>query len=284
MKTVFKSLFVLIIMSLIAVSCSRTSDEPTLPENELKDLVKIKEFTNDTHIIELYSAGGTTTLGYNDLKLRIKNKSTNQYEKSAAVSWTPLMHMGMMTHSAPKSPVTKLTNEGSLYAGYIVFQMPQNTSDFWDLTVNYTVAGNSYSATTAIDVPVSSKVKVASFVGSDDVKYVMALVEPKSPKVAVNDFVVGVWKMQDMMNFPVADGYTVKLDPRMTGMGNHSSPNNVDAKQNAPGQLYSGKLSLTMTGYWKINLQLAKPDGSVVKGEEVTPSNPASSLYFEIEF
>lgn len=72
--------------------------------------------------------------------------------------------------------------------------------------------------------------------------------------------------MQDMMNFPVVDGYTVKLDPRMPSMGNHSSPNNVNATQSAAGKLYNGKLLLTMTGYWKLNIQLAKPDGTVVKG------------------
>ena len=42
--------------------------------------------------------------------------------------------------------------------------------------------------------------------------------------------------------------------------------------------------SLTMTGYWKINLQLAKADGTVVKGEQITDTVTESSIYFEIEF
>ncbi len=96
--------------------------------------------------------------------------------------------------------------------------------------------------------------------------------------------VIGVWKMQDMMNFPVVDGYSVKIDPRMPSMGNHSSPNNVNATQVAAGDLYNGKLSLTMTGYWKINLQLAKSDGTVVKGETIADAVTESSIFFEIEF
>ena len=120
--------------------------------------------------------------------------------------------------------------------------------------------------------------------GTDNVKYVVAMIDPKSPKVAVNDMTVGVWKMQDMMNFPIVDGYTVKIDPRMPGMGNHTSPNNVDATQILAGRMYKGKLSLTMTGYWKINLQLAKADGTVVKGEPITDAVSASSIYFELEF
>ena len=39
-----------------------------------------------------------------------------------------------------------------------------------------------------------------------------------------------------------------------------------------------------MTGYWKLNLQLLKPDGTVVKGEDVNDANPSSSIYFELEF
>lgn len=70
----------------------------------------------------------------------------------------------------------------------------------------------------------------------------------------------------------------------MPGMGNHGSPNNVNLTQSGADKVYKGKLSLTMTGYWKINLQLANPAGTVLKGEEVTTANEGSSIYFEVEF
>ncbi|MCY1554953.1 hypothetical protein D9M68_915670 [compost metagenome] len=66
-------------------------------------------------------------------------------------------------------------------------------------------------------------------------------------------------------------------------MGNHSSPNNVDLTSGTT-EFYEGKLSLTMTGYWKINLQLEAPDGRILKGEAVTESHEASSIFFEVEF
>ena len=50
------------------------------------------------------------------------------------------------------------------------------------------------------------------------------------------------------------------------------------------GGLYDGKLSLTMTGYWKINLQLANTEGTILKGEEITETVTASSIFFEINF
>ena len=285
MKFSLKIFVAFVALSIFLFSC-RTSDDPVTPPsvNELEGLVKVKEFSNDTHTIELYTVTGTTQLGYNDLKFRIKNKSSNQYEKNASVNWSPVMHMTSMSHSGPKSSITKVTPDGTLYTGYLVFQMPQNATEYWDLKFDYSINGTAYTATTVVDVPDSAKRRVNSFLGSDNTKYIVAYIEPRTPKVAVNDMTLGVWKMQDMMTFPVVDGYTVKIDPRMPGMGNHGSPNNVNATQTSPGKLYNGKLSLTMTGYWKINLQLANAAGTVLKGEEVTDQNPASSLFFEIEF
>ena len=285
MKFSLKIFVAFVALSIFLISC-RTSDDSVTPPsvNELEGLVKVKEFSNDTHTIELYTVTGTTQLGYNDLKFRIKNKSSNQYEKNASVNWSPVMHMTSMSHSGPKSSITKVTPDGTLYTGYLVFQMPQNATEYWDLKFDYSINGTAYTATTVVDVPDSAKRRVNSFLGSDNTKYIVAYIEPRTPKVAVNDMTLGVWKMQDMMTFPVVDGYAVKIDPRMPGMGNHGSPNNVNATQTSAGKLYNGKLSLTMTGYWKINLQLANAAGTVLKGEEVTDQNPASSLFFEIEF
>lgn len=285
MKFSLKIFVAFVALSIFLISC-RTSDDPVTPPsvNELEGLVKVKEFSNDTHTIELYTVSGTTQLGYNDMKFRIKNKSNNQYEKNATVNWNPVMHMTSMSHSGPKSSITKVTPDGTLYTGYLVFQMPQNATEYWDVKFDYSINGTAYTATTVVDVPDSAKRRVNSFLGSDNTKYIVAYIEPRTPKVAVNDMTLGVWKMQDMMTFPLVDGYTVKIDPRMPGMGNHGSPNNVNATQTSPGKLYNGKLSLTMTGYWKINLQLANAAGTVLKGEEVTDQNPASSLFFEIEF
>lgn len=70
----------------------------------------------------------------------------------------------------------------------------------------------------------------------------------------------------------------------MPGMGNHSSPNNVDLTFDATSKMYKGKLSLTMTGYWKINLKLMNAADEILKGENVTEENESSSLFFEIEF
>ena len=281
MKNIIKNTIAILAVAISLVSCSNNDTIATI--DELDGVSKFKEITNTTHTIELY-AHTTVAQGYNEIKLRIKNNATNQYEKNAVVTWNPIMHMTMMTHSCPKSAIEKITTDGTLYEGYIVFQMPQNTTEYWDLTINYTIDGSSFTATTVIDVPASTERNVNTFTGADGVKYIVVLAAPHHPKVALNDMIVGIYKMQDMMNFPVVDGYTLKIDPRMPSMGNHSSPNNVNPFQILSGDLYSGKMALTMTGYWKINLQLISPTGVVVKGEEISDTVLGSSIYFDFEF
>ncbi|HBC03099.1 MAG TPA: hypothetical protein DC015_02610 [Aequorivita sp.] len=100
----------------------------------------------------------------------------------------------------------------------------------------------------------------------------------------MNDLQAVLYKMESMMSFPIVENNRITVDPRMPGMGNHSSPNNEDLTYTTATKMYDGKLSLTMTGYWKINLKLMNSSGETLKGEDVTVANPESSLYFELEF
>jgi len=273
---------VLMLISFGITSCSNDSENTQV--NELGNLKKIQEFTNATHSIELYGTKSTLMQGHNEVFLRIKDLTTQQYIENASLNWLPLMHMTMHTHSCPYSPITKVANKQTLYKGDIVFQMAQNESEYWDLKIDYQINGEEYSMTQVIDVPASPKRNVTSFLGTDGKRYIIALIEPSQPRVALNEMIVGVYYRENMMSFPVQDGYTVKIDPRMPGMGNHGSPNNIHLTQSQAGDVYKGKLSLTMTGYWKINLQLANAAGDILKGEEITEENEASSIFFEVEF
>lgn len=285
MKNYIKIVFALWAMAFSILSC-RSSDTDDLTENpsEIADFKKVTEVANETHIVELYSKTGTTKLGYNELAVRIKNKATNEYEKNVTANWMPLMHMTSMAHSCPKSALQKTGTGATLLSGYIVFQMPGNATEYWDLKIDYSIGANTYSVITPLNIAPETRKSVSVFTGTDNVKYVLAHIAPETPKVAINDWTVGVWKMQDMMNFPVVDGYTVHVDPRMPAMGNHGSPNNAAATQAGTGKLYNGKVSLTMTGYWKLNLRLANANGAILKGDEVTDAAPASSIFFELDF
>lgn len=273
----------ILFLAISSFSCSSDDDSSSIPIDETSGLHKIQEIANDTHVIELFSSTGSLLQGYNRISLRIKDKKTNNYITDAKISWTPLMHMAMMKHSCPKSEVEK-KDKKTIYEGDIIFQMAQNETEYWELTITYEINNVSYAATDKINVPASSKRTVSSFKGSDGNNYVIAYIASLSPKVAVNDMTVGIYKMKDMMTFEAVNNFKIKIDPRMPSMGNHGSPNNTDLLQSETNGFYKGKLSLTMTGYWKINLQVLNADNEVLKGEAVTADNPSSSLYFEIEF
>ncbi|HUH26054.1 MAG TPA: hypothetical protein VLY87_05470 [Flavobacterium sp.] len=280
MKAILKKLFAAVLLLVFVTSC--TNDDDATPIAETHNLKKIQELENTDHIVELYTENTRLEQGFNTISLKIKDKKTNVFIENASVNWLPMMHMTTMQHSCPYSEVQK-TSGSTFYKGYIVFQMAQNETEYWSLTINYTINDTKYTVSDKIQVFPSNKQRVKTFVGTDNAKYVVALHEPLAPKVAVNDISMALFKMEDMMRFSVVDDYTIKIDPRMPSMGNHGSPNNVHLTQGTDG-FYHGKLSLTMTGYWKINLQVLNKENQVLKGEEVTAEHSESSLYLEIEF
>ncbi len=196
----------------------------------------------------------------------------------------PVMHMTSMMHSCPKSTIIK-TDDATVYTGYSVFQMPGNADEYWELNFEYTIAGQTFEATERVEVkaPSDGKKRVATFTGADEKRYIIAMM-PMEPEVKINDFSAMVFTMENMMLFPSVANYSVSIDPRMPSMGNHSSPNNENLNYDTASGMYKGKLSLTMTGYWKINLKLMNEADEVLKGEDITEENEASSLYFELEF
>lgn len=272
-----------LLVILTFTSCS-DDDDNMESINEVVALMLVQEFTNETHIVELYTQSGNFTQGYNNITLRIRDKVSNQFIQNASITWTPMMHMTSRMHSCPNSDVIKVTERETIYTGYIIFQMPENSNEGWDLTINYMVDNLEYAVISDISVPMSERQVVSVFMGADDVKYILALVGPESPEVAVNDMIVGLYKMESMMSFPLVEDFMIKLDPRMPSMSSHTSPNNEDLFYNDVSEMYNGKLSLTMTGYWKLNLMLYNANNELLKGEEVSGTIESSSLYLELEF
>lgn len=279
MKFQLKNIIAVIVIALSLSCCTTENDNVS---DELSGFTKFKEITNATHTIELYSQM-TVQQGYNTIAMKIKDNKTGFYIKDAAITWLPLMHMSMMSHSCPNSTVSKMGTSGTVYSGTIVFQMASNSTEYWDLKIDYSSNATSYTVTSVLNVPASARQRVTTFTGSDNVNYVLAYAEPTNPKVAVNDIAVSLYKMNSMTSFSTVDNYTIKIDPRMPSMGNHGSPNNVDLTQSTD-NLYHGKMALTMTGYWKINLQILNASSTVLKGEAISDTVPSSSLYLEVEF
>ena len=284
LKMKFRHVLLNLCIAVFAVSCSTDDNNNTPIINEIKGLLKVQEITNATHTIEVFNTAGDFKTGYNNVSIRIKDNATSNYIKNATLSWMPMMQMPTMQHSCPKSEIAKTVGKETVYEGFIIYQMTNVDGSGWSLTVNYSIDGTDYTASDDIVVLQSEKQNTTSFMGSDDNRYIIAMIEPYKPKIAINNLKVGLFKMESMMTFPVVENYTITLDPRMPGMGNHSSPNNTDLSYNDEDYMYYGDLSLTMTGYWVLNLKLINDQDAILKGEDVTETNEKSSLYLELEF
>ena len=278
-----KYIIPILFITLFLTSCSSDDDEPTIV-SEVENLFKIQEITNATHTIELFSKNGEFTTGYNAISMRLKDNETDSYVENASLSWMPMMQMPNMQHSCPKSTITKALGKDTVFEGFIIYQMTNIDGTGWTLNLEYSIDDIDYTASSAIIVNQSDNQNVTSFMGSDQSRYVVALIEPNNPIIGINELMVGVYKMETMMAFPEVTNYTIALDPRMPGMGNHSSPNNTDLNYNMADQLYHANLSLTMSGYWVLNLKLINDQDEVLKGEDVTEDNEQSSFYLELEF
>ncbi|TYB77148.1 hypothetical protein [Bizionia myxarmorum] len=280
-----KYILPILLISIFTTACSEDDINDIVPiVSEIEGLTKVQELSNATHTIELFNDSGRFYTGYNTISIRIKDNATNSFVENATINWMPVMQMPTMAHSCPKTNPTKASGKDTVYTGNIIYQMAMEDGSGWSLTVNYTIDEVEYSVTNDITVMQNDDQNVASFMGSDDKRYIVAMVKPLKPIIGNNELVVGVYQMETMMSFPVVENFSLKLDPRMPGMGNHSSPNNTDLTYNSSDKLYHANLSLTMTGYWVLNLQLLNGEGTVLKGESVTTDNVQSSLYLELEF
>ncbi|MCO5231223.1 MAG: hypothetical protein M9958_08710 [Chitinophagales bacterium] len=277
---ILKSISILMLI-FIAMSCKKDDIKIEKP-NELDGLKLVQSIQNDPFIIDLYTTSGKLEQGYNEIFFTVKDVEGNLIENVES-TWSPLMHMMDKNHACPYSPISLVPNSKTLHKGYIVFQMAGNETEYWDLSFNLIVQESPYTVSGKINVLPTLKKRVTTFTGSDGKKYVLAMVQPNLPKEGLNEMTALLYKMENMMMFSPVSNYTINIDPRMPSMGNHSSPNNVNLTQKSS-LFYEGKVAFSMTGYWKINLQVLNESSEVLKGEAVTDENESSSIYFEVEF
>ncbi|MCK9481749.1 MAG: FixH family protein [Bacteroidia bacterium] len=268
--------------SILLTSCKKENmTEQPKSTNEVQGLKLVSTLENNTHKINLYTLNGKFSMGYNSVFFQIKN-TDGSLVKNATATWQPMMHMMKKSHSCPSSSIKKKAGATSTYQGSIVFQMASNDQEYWELTVNYTIDGKEYSATDTIVVEAVTNRVVSVFKGSDNISYIIALVEPSQPKIGMNAMKAVLYKMVDMNAFELVQGFKINIDPRMPDMGNHSSPNNINLIED--NEMYVGSVNFTMTGFWRISLMVYDSSDDLIKGEEVTIDNPNSSLFFEVGF
>lgn len=199
--------------------------------------------------------------GFNKVYFFLTDSITGKPVTNADINLTPVMDMGMKTHSCPfENPV--LTSIPGLYEGAIVFTMPSGDMGEWrvELTVEDKDTDRFGDVVFDVDVKSVTPSAIYSFTTEASGKFFVAIDIPNMPKVGVNDIDVVVYRSSEDNFIPVED-LSIAMEPEMPSM-DHGSPNNQNPVYTSKGH-YLGKANFTMTGEWRINLDLASEDEEI---------------------
>ncbi len=276
MERIWKFLPVAILWAIVITGCKQGTDPG--PTDPFADMTRIYSGALDNGAIKIdFYTEEEPFVGYNRVYLHVYDSISGQIPDGWQFELMPLMtmqtDMGTMTHACPvEQPVfDEATNS---YKGAIVFIMPTMSSGSWQLNLSY--AGDSGQGTISFAPVVVEKdlPALVSFVAENDStsKYFLALVEPHQPQVGSNPFEIALYTKESMMSFPPVTGYQFTMSPEMPSMG-HGSPDNVNPVDSGQGH-YKGQVNFTMTGLWRVHLQIQNTAGQMVK----------SDAWFDIEF
>jgi hypothetical protein len=224
--------------------------------------------TEEGMAVKILSTGAFVT-GYNELFVEIKNKD-GKIVVPEQMGIEPMMHMSEKSHSAPSGISITSPKAINMYPFYVVFVMPSGDMGSWELKVSFQVEGKPHQALVPVDVAMSKNKLVSLVSKADGARLFIALINPLKPQIGVNDFDIGIWTRQNMMDWPATKGLDITIKPEMPSM-DHGSPNNVNPVYKGSG-IYRGKVNFTMDGLWVVNLSISD------KGEFV------GNAKFEFEF
>jgi hypothetical protein len=248
----------------ILFACNKASED--VPVNPLDGLTKLKEgyAIGASAKVEIWGERNFFT-GYNKLAVVLYD-SLNQTGKitNAHIHFMPVMTMKMgdmdMLQSTPVENPGEIAMDGA-YPGAIAFVMPSSETDIWQLgvEVHNHESGKEGEAEFDISVDNSDESKIAVFSSlKGEGTLALSMVKPTNPVAGMNEIEFAVYKEVSMMEWQPDDSYTIEITPEMPSMG-HGSTDNVNPVNKGNGH-YLGKVNLTTSGEWKVNV-LIKKDG-----------------------
>lgn len=262
------------VLASVVLLSSCTKDDPKPNDQDTNpNLTVIHDtlFSGSDLRVKVY-AQSELIVGHNTLYFMVTDSAGNTQIQPNTLSFSPLMEMATMSHACPYTPAVWDGEVGG-FVGSIVFIMPSGMMGSWFVDVDLSVNGEnlSYQFSPLIAEPEESRLK--SFVDTaTNTSYFVALIQPTDPKVGMNDYVLGVYKRENMMNFPPVEGMQIEIEPEMPTM-QHGSPNNVNPVDQGDG-LYVGQVNFTMTGYWRVNMIIRDGENNLV----------TDNVYFDITF
>ncbi len=177
-------------------------------------------------------------------------------------SW---MVMSTKSHSSPIDSAQATDSQGCTQAA-VVWTMPSVDSNgsaisgmmggTWSLGLK---VGADSARVDQLPVRPVALSPIAMFADPGDTakRLIIALVQPRKPKVGLQDLEFAVYRRQSMSVFSAAPDVELTFEPEMPSMG-HGSPGNVQAvaQDSLPAGHRLGKVNFTMTGDWRLHLRV----------------------------
>lgn len=207
--------------------------------------------------LEVYTNTKKIESGFTRFYIAVYDSVSGKRIEDAHIHLMPMMDMGTMKHAAPFENPSSAIAEKGLYPCAVAFIM-SSMGGVWtvDISIHNHLNGKSGKLTIPVTVEEPVKTKIKSFTAKHDGgKYFVALVEPSSPKIGMNDLEIAVYKKVSMMSFPADSSLSITVEPEMPTMG-HGSPNNINPVHLSKGH-YKGKVNFTMTGFWRLNFDFS---------------------------
>jgi len=244
-------------------------DTLVIVKPDVEGLTKIAEveLNNINTNVGIYARGELVT-GYNTLYFAATDPETGNVIDDGHFEVSPMMKMDAgHEHGTPVlNEVLSTVDEKSLYKMGVYFVM-SSMGGQWRLDFefhNHAESGHQES-TVNVEVAEPSDRNSGNFMAMDDSSMLFACwVMEEDPIVGMNDFTMAIFERENMMTWTPVNDINIRIEPEMPTMG-HGSPGNVNPTSIGSGQ-YKGEVNFTMTGYWKVNIEMTRNSNQVSNG------------------
>ncbi|MEW5741654.1 MAG: FixH family protein [Myxococcota bacterium] len=251
-----KRLVLAVFLSLLTLACGPAPVEAPKPTS-------VASVTEGALTVELLSLA-PLAVGQNRLFYKVTQDGKALTE--AHLHQHPLMTMPTMQHSCPKVDPAHEVDTNGYFMGTVIFNMPSDAMNTWDLKLEVTPHGASTATTVTFEKLAIADSTAKKMLTMNGMATLVTLgFTAGAPKVGVNEYTVSVHRPKDMMKMeylPVTD-LSITGTPEMPSMG-HGSSGNVDPVHVSDG-LYTGTVNFSMAGDWVLHLDLKAGDMSLGK-------------------
>lgn len=255
----FRIHYLFYILSIAMVSVLSSCNDDDIVTDPTEGLTKISEgyALGAAAKVELWAKDALIT-GYNQVFVAVYDSVSGHRITDAHIHFHPEMTMtGMaMTHGTYfEDPEEEPVNQ--IFPGAIAFVMPSGDMGSWELEIHLHNHHNDKEGQATFDITVADPASptIKSFVTDGGDKIFVASYFPEEQKVGINKYELIAFRKDGDFAFNPVDDFTFTLEPEMPSMG-HGSPNNVNPVFTSTHGHYAGKVNFTMTGGWRLNLDL----------------------------